>query len=296
MVYRSYLEKIGCRPEKIDKIEEIPFLPISLFRTSEVKTGQWKEEIIFLSSGTTSMTRSRHFIPELDFYHKTCLEIFRMYYDDPSKYVILSLMPSINENPSSSLIQMVNYLANKSGSPDSGFYLGDLQFLRKVINRLQKTGNSRLIIWGITYALLDLAASSEMDLTDCIVIETGGMKGRREELIRREVHEILKKSFQISSIHSEYGMTELHSQTYAKSNGRFQAPPWMKILTREINDPLGINNNSKYGAVNIIDLANFQSCAFIATEDVGIVHNDGMFEIIGRMDYSDVRGCNLLLN
>lgn len=249
-----------------------------------------------MSSGTTSMNRSRHFIPKLDFYHNTCLEIFRMFYDDPAKYIFLSLMPPINENPSSSLIQMVNHLARKSGSPDSGFYLADLKNLRDVIIRLQKNRKSKLIIWGITYALLDLAENAEMDLKKCIIIETGGMKGRREELIRREVHEIFKKSFHISTIHSEYGMTELHSQAYAKSNGRFLTPPWMKILTREINDPFGINNNLKYGAVNIIDLANFQSCAFIATEDLGIVHKDGSFEIIGRMDYSDVRGCNLLLN
>lgn len=295
-VYQRYLEAINCHTTRVNSLEQIPFLPISLFKNFDIRTGSFEPQAVFTSSGTTGATTSRHYIKDLALYEESFLAAFKRFYGNPSDYCILGLLPSYLERQGSSLVYMVQQLIKLSGHPQSGFYLYDFAGLARTLQSVTETGKKVLLI-GVTYALLDFAEANPMQLRNTIVMETGGMKGRKKELLRSEVHALLKQAFGLSQIHSEYGMTELLSQAYATAEGRFQTPFWMKALLREEDDPFALHlsvNKPKAGALNIIDLANIHSCAFIATEDVARLHPDGSFEVLGRLDHTDVRGCSLM--
>jgi hypothetical protein len=291
-VYKTFCDLVHRKPEHVKQIEEIPFLPISFFKTHKVLAESTAPEIIFESSGTTGMIPSRHYVQSGQVYEKSFLRCFEAFYGPVSGYCILGLLPSYLERGGSSLVYMVNDLIQRSGHPDSGFYLHDLESLHSTLHDLEQKGQKTLLI-GVTYALLDFAEAFPMPLHHTIIMETGGMKGRKQELVREEVHSLLKGAFGVQEVHSEYGMTELLSQAYARQNGRFYTPPWMQVLIREEDDPFALHRQGT-GAVNIIDLANVFSCSFIATEDVGRAFPDKGFEIIGRIDHSDIRGCSLL--
>ncbi len=292
-VYQSYCQHLNKTPANVSNVTEIPFLPISFFKTHQVVSSQKKPEAIFESSGTTSNTTSRHFVTELDIYQQSFRKGFASIYGAISDYCILALLPSYLEREGSSLVYMVNDLISQSKHPKSGFYLNNLKVLQETLLILE-TQKTKTLLIGVSFALLDLAEQFPMPLEHTIIMETGGMKGRRKELIREELHSILKKAFGISKIHSEYGMTELLSQGYSQGEGLFKCPPWMKIITRDTEDPLTLQAYGKTGGVNVIDLANIYSCAFIATQDLGKTFPDGTFEVLGRFDHSDVRGCNLM--
>ena len=283
---------------KITQIDQIPFLPISFFKTHLVTDSPQKFETIFNSSGTTGITTSKHLVTDLSLYKNSFLKSFNLFYGEPQDYCILGLLPSYLENNSSSLVFMVDELIQRSMNSRSGFYLDDLEKLFQTIVHNELTMQPTLLI-GVTYALLDFAKEFPMKLKYTTIMETGGMKGRREEMTRADVHEYLKQQLGVSNIHSEYGMTELLSQAYSTANGIFKCPPWMKVLIRENDDPFEVRQktNSKplSGLINIIDLANLHSCCFIATDDVGRLHKNGQFEIMGRRDNSDIRGCSLLI-
>ena len=297
-VYKKYVEALHINVQTIDSIEKIPFLPISFFKTHEVISGSFEPEITFESSGTTGENTSRHFVKSIDLYKKSFTKGFNLFYGDISNWCILGLLPGYLERENSSLIVMVDDLIKKSNHANSGFYLHDHEKLYQALVHNEIIRQPTLLI-GVTYALLDFAEKYSMKLQNTIVMETGGMKGKRKEMTREEVHEILKNKFALRTIHSEYGMTELLSQAYSKGDGIFESPSWMRVLTREYNDPFAINSFSKdkrssNGLVNIIDLANIYSCCFIATDDVGRVYKNNRFEVLGRRDVSDLRGCSLL--
>ena len=293
-VYRDFCIYLRKSPKNVSSSLEIPFLPISFFKTHKVTSTQKEPETIFTSSGTTQSTTSKHFVPDIELYEKSFLKAFELFYGMPKDFCILALLPSYLEREGSSLIYMVNSLIEKSGHPHSGFYLHNLEELHQKLKILESKGAKTLLI-GVSFALLDLVEQFPSTLTNTIVMETGGMKGRRKELIREELHQILEKGLGVEHIHSEYGMTELLSQGYSKGNGIFETPPWMKIVTRDTEDPLSIQPNGKTGGVNVIDLANLYSCSFIATQDLGKTHPNGTFEVLGRFDDSDIRGCNLMV-
>ncbi|SEC48172.1 Acyl-protein synthetase, LuxE [Tenacibaculum sp. MAR_2009_124] len=293
-VYRSFCDLLYIHPSDVTKIEEIPFLPIQFFKSKEILSSKDQVQETFSSSGTTGSVTSKHLVTDISWYEKSYLLGFEQFYGDISDYVVLALLPNYLERKGSSLIYMVNDLIKRSSHPESGFYLNNLSELTKTLKDLDKRGKKVLLI-GVSFALLDLIEQYQFSLKNTIVMETGGMKGRRKELIRAELHDILKKGFGISEIHSEYGMTELLSQGYSKGKGIFNSPPWMKLLTRDTEDPLTVLPKGNSGGINVIDLANFNSCSFIATQDLGKVHSDGSFEIIGRFDNSDIRGCNLMV-
>jgi len=295
-VYKAYLNSIEIDTDQIDSTFMIPFLPISTFKYQTVKTGNWLESKIYESSGTTNDTQSKHYIEDEELYNYISEMIFKKFYGNPKDYEILALLPSYLERSNSSLVHMIQNLIYKSGSENSGFYLDDYDLLYRKIKDILNRSDRKIILWGVTFGLLDFAEKYDMDLKNVIIIETGGMKGRREELTRPEIHNILRTRFNVAKIHSEYGMTELLSQAYSKGDGIFKVPPWMRVYIREIYDPFSINNQLNQGVINIIDLANVHSCAFIATDDLGRIHPDGSFEVLGRLDNSDLRGCNLLLN
>ena len=295
-VYNSYVNALGKTPSDVDEIEKIPFLPISFFKTDEIKTGKFNAEVIFKSSGTTQTINSQHHVKDASIYTKSFTTAFKKIYGEPQEWSVLGLLPSYLEKGNSSLVYMVDDLIKQSQHPESGFYLYELEKLKETLFLLERA-NQRALLIGVTYALLDLAEKFPMQLINTIIMETGGMKGRREELTRIEVHDQLKKAFGKTEIHSEYGMTELVSQAYAKKEGRFEFPPWMKVLIRDDEDPLTVQHSASRvvsGAINIIDLANVYSCSFIATDDVGKLYPDKSFEVLGRMDGSDLRGCSLL--
>ncbi len=300
-VYNSYVNALGKTPSDIDEIEKIPFLPISFFKTDEIKTGKFNAEVIFKSSGTTQTINSQHHVKDVSVYIQSFTTAFKRIYGDLQEWCILGLLPSYLEKGNSSLVYMVADLIKQSRHSQSGFYLYDLEKLKKTLFSPERANQKTLLI-GVTYALLDFAEkfppdSYREEIANTIIMETGGMKGRREELTRMEMHDQLKKAFGKTEIHSEYGMTELLSQAYAKKEGRFQCPPWMKVLIRDDEDPLSIQRPESgvaSGAINIIDLANVYSCSFIATDDVGKLYPDKSFEVLGRMDGSDLRGCSLL--
>ena len=307
-VYRAYINAIGIQTAGIDKIEKIPFLPISFFKTDQIKSGEFNEQAIFESSGTSGTGNSRHYIKELSIYNESFTRGFENMYGSISEWCILGLLPSYLERNNSSLVYMVDSLIKKSGHSQSGFYLYDLEKLNSTLLLLERSKQRTLLI-GVTYALLDFAeqfrpGSDREPIQYLTIMETGGMKGWRKELTRMEVHEQLKKVFNKNEIHSEYGMTELLSQAYAKKEGRFQCPPWMKVMIRDEEDPFLVRGSefrvqsnkaeAMSGAINIIDLANVYSCSFIATDDVGKLYPDRSFEVLGRMDSSDLRGCSLL--
>ncbi len=295
-VYAAYIKARNIQPEQVQSLEQIPFLPIRFFRDFEVLAGP-KEGFsgYFSSSGTTGMITSRHFIWSEEWYRQHARRIFEREYGPLEHYHVLALLPAYLERQGSSLVSMADYFIRQSGSPHSGFYLYDHASLLDKIQLLSK-GPRKILLLGVTFALLDLAESGRgIDPVDnLVVMETGGMKGRRKEMIREEVHEILKSYFRVASIHSEYGMTELMSQAYSKGDGKYTLPVSMRVMLRDVNDPLSWSQRSQ-GGINVVDLANFHSCAFIETQDLGRFDEDGMLEVLGRFDNSEIRGCNMLV-
>jgi phenylacetate-coenzyme A ligase PaaK-like adenylate-forming protein len=286
---------LKINPETIEHYTQIPFLPIEFFKTKEVICdGIQDNAICFSSSGTTGQINSKHYVNDISIYESSFHQGFELFYGKPSDYCILALLPNYLERKGSSLVYMFDKLIQESQHPQSGFYLNNLQDLKKTIEELKQT-KQKTILLGVTYALLDLAEMGVELTNDFIVIETGGMKGRRKELLKEELHQILKQLLKVDVIHSEYGMTELLSQAYSKQEGVFQCSPWMKVLIRDMNDPFTYVKERKSGGVNVIDLANLNSCAFIETKDLGRLNQDSHFEILGRFDNSDLRGCNLMI-
>ena len=293
-VYRSFCDLLYIHPSDVTTIEEIPFLPIQFFKSRQVLSSLDKVQETFTSSGTTGSVTSKHLVTDINLYKESYLKGFAHFYGNIEEYTVLALLPNYLEREGSSLVFMVDDLIRKSKNPESGFYLDNKQELAKKLIELDKNGQKTLLI-GVSFALLDLIEMQQFSLKNTIIMETGGMKGRRKELVREELHAILQNGFGVSEIHSEYGMTELLSQAYSKGNGVFKTPPWMKVLTRDTEDALTINVPGKNGGINIIDLANYNSCSFIAAQDLGKLHENETFEIIGRFDNSDIRGCNLLV-
>lgn len=293
-VYREYVDLLKIDRSKVGETNHIPFLPIRFFKSREIKTGNWKEEIIFRSSGTTGNQTSKHFVKDLNLYEKSFLNGFNHFLGNPNEYVILALLPSYLEREGSSLIYMTEKLIQQSEKKESGFFLNETDSLFKLLKKIENE-KQKIILLGVSFALLDFCEKFSIDLKNTIVMETGGMKGRRKEMTRTELHSIYKKSLGIENVHSEYGMTELLSQAYSKGEGKFICPPWMKIVISNLNDPRELLPVGKAGRINIIDLANIYSCAFISTDDMGKINEDGSFEIRGRIDQSDMRGCNLLV-
>ena len=292
-VYREFIHLLGRSAQGVQKLQDIPFLPIEFFKTKKVLSTTEKVVKTFTSSGTTGSIPSRHLITDLSMYEKSFTRGFELFYGSPGKYVILALLPSYLQRGGSSLVYMAHSLIKMSGSEKSGFYLDELDDLAEILEELDRAGKKVLLL-GVSYALLDLVALKKFELSNTTVMETGGMKGRRKEMVREELHSELKKGFGVDRIHSEYGMTELLSQAYSKGQGLFRSPPWMKIMVRDAEDPFHYLRPGQTGGVNVIDLANLNSCSFIATQDLGRLHEDGTFEILGRFDHSDIRGCNLM--
>ena len=292
-VYRKYVDMLGKRTEDIKTIEQIPFLPIEFFKTQKIVTGNDIVTHVFESSGTTGYIASKHYVTNISVYEKSFAKAFRLFYGNVKEFCILALLPSYMERGNSSLVYMMNKLIEENTHPYSSFYSDNVQELAVKLKELNEKKTKTILI-GVSYALLGLAEKYPMDISNVIIMETGGMKGKRKELVREELHDHLCKAFNVAAIHSEYGMTELFSQAYSKGNGFFVCPPWMKVIIRDVNDPLVIQGYNATGGINIIDLANINSCAFIATQDLGRLHSDGSFEVLGRFDNSDVRGCNLL--
>ncbi len=293
-IYQSFCNHLRVRPQQVRTLKDIPYLPISFFKTKKVVSTTQLPQTIFTSSGTTGTLTSKHYVSDLTLYEKSYLRAFEIFYGNIKDYCILALLPSYLEREGSSLIYMANDLIQKSGNKKSGFYLNDLDKLIFTLKGLEAS-NTPTILLGVSFALLDLAENHTLKLDNTIVMETGGMKGRRKEIIRTELHKLLKKGLGVSEIHSEYGMTELLSQAYSLGNGRFHCPPWMRVSTRDTEDPLTPQEFGKTGGINIIDLANYNSCSFIATQDLGKSYADGSFEILGRFDNAEIRGCNLMV-
>lgn len=291
-IYRKFCLQLKVTEKSVKTLMDIPFLPISAFRYHCINVGD-QTECIFSSSATTSSNVSSHYVANLSLYNKSLFKAFEKFYGSPSQYVILALLPSYLERPNSSLVYMCNKLIEHSNKPESGFYLDNFDSLFEVLASLAYR-KQKTILFGVSFALLDFAQLYKLEFPDLIVIETGGMKGRRPEITRLELHEKLSLSFIGSQIHSEYGMTELLSQAYATDGFNFKPPPWMKVFVRDIYDPLSILDYNKFGAINVIDLANIYSCPFIATDDVGILNKDETFEVQGRLDQAELRGCNLM--
>ena len=291
-VYRQWATMLGRDIETVNCIADIPFLPVSFFKNNKVITGKYEPEQIFESSGTTSTENSRHFVKDISLYKTSFTKGFELFYGNVKDWCIIGLLPSYLERKGSSLVMMVDELIRLSGHENSGFYLYNFDELATILKQLEAAGQKVLLI-GVTFALLDFAEQYPLPLQHTTIMETGGMKGRRKEMIREEVHVYLKQQFGIGKVHSEYGMTELLSQAYSDGNGIFTPAPWMKILVRDEDDPLIVKTIGK-GLINIIDLANLHSCSFVATDDAGIIYADGSFEVLGRSDNSDVRGCGLM--
>lgn len=293
-VYRAYCSLLNKAPEDCSHLTDIPFLPVEFFKTHQLCSTQAPVTHEFRSSGTSSAQTSRHLLSDIKAYERSFQTAFRYFYGDPSEWVILALLPSYLERGDSSLVYMVEGLMQQSGRQENDFYLDRLHELRTQLQKLALK-NQKTLLLGVSFALLDLAALGPMELPQTIVMETGGMKGRRKEIIRSELHDQLKESFGVSEIHSEYGMTELLSQAYSKGDGRFCCPPWMRVFGRSTEDPLTLVPNNQQVGLNLIDLANQQSCSFIATQDLGRIFDDGSFEVLGRFDLADARGCNLMV-
>ena len=293
-IYRSFCDLLYIHSSDVKEIEEIPFLPIQFFKSHAVLSSTQAVKETFTSSGTTGSSVSKHMVTDLSWYTKSYTKSFEYFYGPIEAYTVLGLLPNYLERDGSSLIYMVDDFIKKSNKPASGFYLNNLTELSKTLIALDKKGEKVLLI-GVTFALLDLIERQQFKLQNTIIMETGGMKGRRKEIIRNELHEILCAGFGVSKIHSEYGMTELLSQGYSSGDGVFDCPPWMKILARDTEDALTMVGTNKTGGLNVIDLANYNSCSFIATQDLGKVDNNGRFEVLGRFDHSDIRGCNLMV-
>lgn len=294
-VYGQYLSGLGVKPGNVKSIAEIPFLPIEFFKSHNVISGpESGNEVVFTSSGTTGALQSRHLVSDLSLYERSFRDGFELFYGPVKDLAFFALLPSYLEREGSSLIYMVEDLMKNSGYSKSGFYLENHDELISNLKEAE-TKNQKTILLGVTYALLDLIEISRLDLKNTIIMETGGMKGKRKEMVREELHKVLCNGFGVEKIHSEYGMTELLSQAYSKGDGIFYCPPWMKVIIRDTNDPFSFLPENKTGGINVIDLANLNSCSFIATQDLGKLYSDGSFEVLGRFDNSDIRGCNLLI-
>ncbi len=305
-IYSTYCTLLKKIPTSVKEIQDIPYLPISFFKNFTVKTSQWTEETVFTSSGTTGAITSSHHVRDIAFYNKIACGGFEKFYDNIQNYCVLGLLPAYLERTGSSLVAMTDEFIRRSRYKESGFFLYDHEKLYGILKDNKEKKIPTLLI-GVTFALLDFAEHFKIDFPELIIMETGGMKGRRKEMIREELHDILKKSFGVPQIHSEYGMTELLSQGYSKGNGIFAPIPSMRVLVREVTDPFAVTDSSSFfagdsqqeiiktGVINIIDLANIDTCAFIATDDLAKLYADGTFEVLGRLDNADIRGCNLLV-
>ncbi len=294
-VYSDFIGLLQLNHNTICSLADIPFLPAGFFKDHKIITGKLSAVMVFESSGTSGISASKHYVVDPEIYKESFLRTFSHFYGDPAEYFIAALLPSYTERKNSSLVYMADDLIKRSTYADSGFYGDNISELLSHI-KAAKDKNRKILLIGVSYALIDLAEKYHPDLSGVIIMETGGMKGRRKEITRGEMHSILKRNFNVGSIHSEYGMTELFSQAYSKGDGIFFPPPWMKILIRDPQDPLSIiTEHGRTGGINIIDLANIHSCSFVATDDLGKVHEDGSFEVLGRLDNSDIRGCNQLI-
>jgi len=294
IIYRKWVDYLAIEVDAVKDYRSIPFLPISLFKTHKVKSFLGKEDVIFSSSGTTGMNTSKHYVYKTELYRKSYRKAFEYFYGNIKDYTVLALLPSYLEREGSSLIYMAEDLIQLSENKESGFYLYNYDELFLILNELKKE-NKKVLLLGVSFALLEFAEKYKLEFPELVVMETGGMKGKRKELLREELHSILCNAFGVKNIHSEYGMTELLSQAYSKGNSVFNTPSWMKIIIRDTNDPLSLQVNNKSGGVNIIDLSNLYSCSFIATQDLGKINTNNSFEILGRFDNTDIRGCNLLV-
>ena len=294
IVYRAFCDLLYKHPADITKVEDIPFLPISFFKSHNILSSKDSTQKTFTSSGTTGANVSKHHVTDLSIYERSFTKAFHHFYGNIEDYVVLALLPSYLERDGSSLIYMADHLIKASKHKQSGFYLDNYSQLNNTLQTLNASKQKVLLI-GVSFALLDLVETYNYNLLNTIIMETGGMKGRRKELIRPELHHILNNRFGVKTIHSEYGMTELLSQAYSNGHGIFKCPPWMKIFTRDTTDALKINTTSASGGINIIDLANVNSCSFIATQDLGKTYDNGTFEVLGRFDNADIRGCNLMI-
>ncbi len=294
LVYKSFLNYLKVDIKNIKKLSQIPFLPIQFFKSHKIISSKNNVAQVFLSSGTTGMQQSKHYVTDVSLYEQSFKKGFEYFYGNIANYTVLALLPSYLEREGSSLIYMVNALIKDSKKKESGFYLHNLKELATKLKNLDKV-NEKVLLIGVSYALLDLIEFQKFKLKNTVIMETGGMKGRRKEMIRKELHKILREGFGVKNIHSEYGMTELLSQAYSKGNGIFECPPWMKILIRDTEDALTLLPKGKSGGINVIDLANINSCSFIATQDLGKIHENNTFEVLGRFDNSDIRGCNLMV-
>jgi hypothetical protein len=292
--YRDFIKGLKIDPAQVTNVSQIPFLPISFFKNHAVKSDTTQAETIFTSSGTTGMVTSQHFVTDIAWYEESFRKAFELFYGDIKSYTVLALLPSYLEREGSSLIYMAADLIKQSENTDSGFYLYNHEELYQQLTKQQAESKPTLLI-GVTFALLDFVEQYQLNFPELVVMETGGMKGRRKEMIREELHSILCNGFGVNAIHSEYGMTELLSQAYSKGEGVFACPPWMRIRIRDTNDPLSWVAENKTGGINVIDLANINSCSFIATQDLGRLSSNGEFEVLGRFDNADIRGCNLLI-
>ena len=293
-VYHEFCRHLNKSDKNVKQLNEIPYLPIQFFKSHRVVINHEKAQTIFTSSGTTGSTQSKHYVSDLSLYEKSFLDGFKCFYGDISRYCVLALLPTYLERQGSSLIYMVNDLIRRSTHSESGFYLNNTDELLSKIIHLDAQRTKVLLI-GVSFALLDMAEKHQLNLKNTVIMETGGMKGRKKEMVREELHKVLKRGFGVDRIHSEYGMTELLSQAYSNGNGIFKTPPWMGVGIRDTEDPLVLQGPEKTGGINIIDLANVNSCSFIATQDLGKIHEDGSFEVLGRFDHSDIRGCNLMV-
>jgi hypothetical protein len=292
-VYQQFCDHLERNPGNVNKPSEIPFLPIEFFKTHAVVCGEKKPDVVFSSSGTSGSQTSRHAVLSADLYDQSFLKGFTLAYGDPGQYCFLALLPSYLEREGSSLIYMVEKLMQISRHPLNGFFLYDHPKLGEALQHLRNQ-NQKTILFGVSYALIDFTQDFRIDFPELIVVETGGMKGRKKEMIREELHELLKAGFGVGQIHSEYGMTELLSQAWSAGDGHFSTPPWMKVLIRDVNDPMSYLMAGRTGGISIIDLANLYSCSFIATSDLGMIRPDATFEVLGRYDQSEIRGCNLM--
>ncbi|MDR6299451.1 LuxE/PaaK family acyltransferase [Mesonia maritima] len=291
--YQRFSSLLHRNPKNVKCLEEIPFLPIEFFKSHQILSSKENISEIFTSSGTTGQQPSKHLVTDIEIYKKSFRTAFKHFYGEIENYCVLALLPSYLERKGSSLIYMAQDFIEKSRYPESGFYLNNLNELAETVKKLDAEGK-KILLLGVSFALLDLIEKSQFNLKNTIVMETGGMKGKRKEMIREELHAHLKKGFGLDKIHSEYGMTELLSQAYSKGDGIFECPPQMKLLIRDPEDPLTILPKQKNGGINVIDFANINSCSFIATQDLGKQIAENKFEILGRFDHSDIRGCNLM--
>ena len=293
-VYKEFLNHLNIDVNEVKTINQIPFLPIQFFKSHKIISSKNEIQETFLSSGTTGNTQSKHYVTDVSIYKESFVKGFTHFYGAIEDFTVLALLPSYLERNGSSLIYMANHFIKKSKNSKSGFYLNNLDELCENLIELNKN-NEKVLLIGVSFALLDLVEKHNFKLKNTVIMETGGMKGRRKELIREELHHVLKEGFGVDTIHSEYGMTELLSQAYSKENGIFKCPSWMKVLIRDTEDALSILPEGKSGGINVIDLANINSCSFIATQDLGKTYSNGTFEVLGRFDDSDIRGCNLMV-